>query len=353
MHGKIFRIGKKRQKIKSVGELSTVCSQIDLTCLYLVRFGRPLTARTNSQTFWPKVISHVMNGIICCACGSNAVLYVFEDSESVIKWEWKAEVQPSDMCQEPTELLWIGCVTGIILILKFRLDTLIPNINSQTFWPKAISHVTNGTIVFSCPTSAFSVLLAALRIPAWQAVLKRWRKDAGTKGRRNKCGEIEICSDNLSSRVPTSSSSAKGPIASKRLGILIATGKPESRMRRNSKIRRSSSQARLQDANLGGLLDTATGKPVATKGYGPFRLWNLEFSWRRSDGETGCFKKQLRRNPMHPVNQTTREVQKPKEEIFHTIYSHNSSHWSSLLDRLVENTTTLWMNWTWIWPFGP
>ena len=28
------------------------------------------------------------------------------------------------MCQEPTELLWIGCLTGLILILKFRyIDT--------------------------------------------------------------------------------------------------------------------------------------------------------------------------------------------------------------------------------------
>ena len=28
------------------------------------------------------------------------------------------------MCQEPTELLWIGCLTGLILILTFRFDTL-------------------------------------------------------------------------------------------------------------------------------------------------------------------------------------------------------------------------------------
>ena len=44
---------------------------------------------------------------------------------------------------------------------------------------------------------------------------------------------------NLSSHVPTSSSSAKSPIASKSPGILIVTGKPESRMRRKFKIRRS------------------------------------------------------------------------------------------------------------------
>ena len=71
---------------------------------------------------------------------------------------------------------------------------------------------------------------------------------------------------NLSSHVPTSSSSAKSPIASKGLGILIATEKPERKMRRNSKSdAASSSQVRLQDAYLGGLMDTATEKPVAAK----------------------------------------------------------------------------------------
>ena len=71
---------------------------------------------------------------------------------------------------------------------------------------------------------------------------------------------------NLSSHVPTSSSSPKSPIASKSLGILIAHGKPKSKMRRNSKSdAASSSQARLKDAYLGRLMDTATVNPVATK----------------------------------------------------------------------------------------
>ena len=58
---------------------------------------------------------------------------------------------------------------------------------------------------------------------------------------------------NLSSHGPASSSSAKSLIASKSPGILTATGKPESRMRRNAKSdAASSSQARLQDAYLAG-----------------------------------------------------------------------------------------------------
>ena len=72
---------------------------------------------------------------------------------------------------------------------------------------------------------------------------------------------------NLSSTVPASSSSAKNPIfASRSPGKLIDSGKPGSRMRRrNSKSdAASSSQVKLQDAYLGGLMEKAAGKPVAT-----------------------------------------------------------------------------------------
>ena len=71
---------------------------------------------------------------------------------------------------------------------------------------------------------------------------------------------------NLSLHVPTSSSSAMSPIASKSPGIIISTGRHESRMRRNSKSdAASSSQVRLQDVCFGELMDTATRKLVAIK----------------------------------------------------------------------------------------
>ena len=57
----------------------------------------------------------------------------------------------------------------------------------------------------------------------------------------------------------------KSPIASKSREILIAQVKPESKMRGNSESdEASSSQARLKDAYLGGLMDT-TVKLVSTK----------------------------------------------------------------------------------------
>ena len=80
-----------------------------------------------------------------------------------LRWWSKAEVQQWDMCQEPTELLLIGCSTG----------TSTPNINSQTYWLKGFSHVTNGTILFICLTSAISALFVALRISVWPATMAK------------------------------------------------------------------------------------------------------------------------------------------------------------------------------------
>ena len=71
------------------------------------------------------------------------------------------------MCQKTTELLLIDCSTG----------TSTPNINSQTYWPKVISHVTSETIFFICSTSAISALFAALT----KAAPKRWQKGCRSK----------------------------------------------------------------------------------------------------------------------------------------------------------------------------
>ena len=78
-----------------------------------------------------------------------------------------------------------------------------------------------------------------------------------------------------SSHVPTRSSSAKRPIAFKSPGILIATGKPESRMRRNSSDAASSSQVRLEDAYFGGLMEKQRRNRRNKRGVrrcGPFRI---------------------------------------------------------------------------------
>ena len=71
---------------------------------------------------------------------------------------------------------------------------------------------------------------------------------------------------NLSSTVLASSSSAENLITSSDPGKLIAAGKPASRTRRNSRPDEApSSQVKLKDVNLGGLMDNCAGKPVATE----------------------------------------------------------------------------------------
>ena len=95
---------------------------------------------------------------------------------------------------------------------------------------------------------------------------------------------------NSSSHVPASSSTAKIPIASKSPGILTATGKTESRMRKNSKSDAAScSQVKLQDAYLGGLMEKEAGKPVATDEsqelweFSESETWSLheaELTWK-------------------------------------------------------------------------
>ena len=154
---------------------------------------------------------------------------------------------------------------------------------------------------------------------------------------------------NLSSHVPTSSSSAKSLIASKSLGIFIATGKPVSRIRGNSgSDAASSSQARLQDAHHGGLMDKATGKLVATKEEsGDVVL---------SESETGS-EENVTGKPVayetatgqpHASSKTdcqgSPKAEKTEWSVTQSarVSSHSSSHGSSLLDCQGELRTRTW-----------
>ena len=133
---------------------------------------RQILNRTSENKFhprtpisiWPTLITfhqteHILVPMPCCMS--------LKTMRPWLRWSSQAEVPRWDMFEGPTELLWIGCLTGLISIIKFRFDTLIPNINSKTFWAKVISHVTNGTNFFICSTSGISAFGAALRIPAW------------------------------------------------------------------------------------------------------------------------------------------------------------------------------------------
>ena len=90
---------------------------------------------------------------------------------------------------------------------------------------------------------------------------------------------------NLTSTVSTSSSSVNHPIASKSLGLLKAsTGKLDASARKISKPdAASSSQGRLKDAYLGGLMGEVAGKLVASEKS--LESWGIPESESWSDHE--------------------------------------------------------------------
>ena len=169
------------------------------------------------------------------------------------------------MCQETTELLWIGFLTDLILILKFKFDTLTPNTNLQTYWQRYFHKWRME------PSSSFvqrqpfqlHLLRQEFQLELPKTMAKRMQEQ---KGEERIVAKSRRTAMNLSSHVPTSSSSVKSLIASKSPEILTATVELASRMTRNSKSdAASSSQVRLQAAHLGGLMDQATVKLVATE----------------------------------------------------------------------------------------
>ena len=72
------------------------------------------------------------------------------------------------MFPEPKELLLIGCSIESVWTPRSKSNTLTPQTNLQTCWPRETSHVINWIIFCVCLTLAISVL---------QSVLKWFRKE--------------------------------------------------------------------------------------------------------------------------------------------------------------------------------
>ena len=238
------------------------------------------------------------------------------------------------MCQELTELLWFGCLTELILILKFQLDTLTPKINSQTFLTKGnFTRDEWNNLLHLFNISHFSSVCCAKNsslISCTKTMAKRMQEQ---KGQERSVAKSKSTAMNLSSHVATGSSSAKSLIASKSSGKLTATRKPESRMRRNSKSdAASSSQARLEDACVGGLIDTATVKHVATKE----KSGDVDLSVTESEDVTG-----------KPVGKPYASSKADWTRLDgHTIYTCLQPQFITSDGSTDENMTTLWMIWT-------
>ena len=158
----------------------------------------------------------------------------------------------------------IGCLIEFIWILKFRFDTLIPNVNSQAFLTKGnFTRDEWNNLLHLFNISHFSSTCCAKidKVPQNDG-----EKYAGTKGRRMKCGEIEIYSDELVFPCFDKFLIRERSDCIQRSDCTHSYRDPWREGKKKSKSDAASiSQVRLQDAYLGGLMDTATGRPVATR----------------------------------------------------------------------------------------
>ena len=213
------------------------------------------------------------------------------------------------MCQEQTELLWIGCLTGLILILKIQiryigtkhqLADILTKGNFTRDESNNLRHLFNISHFSSTCCAKNSSLISCPKTMG-----KRMREQ---KGEERRVEKSKSTATNLSSHVPTSSSSAKSLIASKSPGILIATEKPQSRMRRNSK-----SDASARWIPWRGWWTQPRGNlSLQQKNQEMWTFPNLKLGVKKMWQGNRLLVKQLRGNPLHPVNLTSREVQKLK-----------------------------------------
>ena len=199
--------------------------------------------------------------------GSNVMLYVFEDNEAVIKRIIKGR-NPTMRHVSRTHrvaLDWVFDKMNLESEIQIRYidtkhqlaDMLTKGNFTRDDWNNLLHWFNISHFSSTCCAKNSSLISCP------KQMAKRMQEQ---KGGENIVAKSKSTARNLSSQVPTSSSTAKIPIASETLEILTATGKPESRMRGNSKSdAASSSQVKLQDAYLAGLMDTAMEKPVATK----------------------------------------------------------------------------------------
>ena len=103
---------------------------------------------------------------LCCMC--------LRTTKQLLRWLSREGVLQWDMFPEPTELLLIGCSIELIWTPKIQIKYIdTKKTNSQTCWPREISHVTNGIIICVCSTLITSVLPIVLEVMS-----KRTQEDA-------------------------------------------------------------------------------------------------------------------------------------------------------------------------------
>ena len=184
--------------------------------------------------------------------GSSAILFVFEDNEAVIKMIIKGR-SPTRRHVSRTHGVALDWLFDRInsdpkiqiryIDTKHQLADILTKGNFTRDEWNGLLHLFN---ISHFSSTCFAKDSSLISCPKTMGKTMQEQEEEETIVAKSKPVAM-----NWSSTVSASFSSAKHPIASKSPGILIVTGKPESKMRRISKSdAASSSQARLHDAHF-------------------------------------------------------------------------------------------------------
>ena len=195
--------------------------------------------------------------------GSSAMLYVFEDNEAAIKMIIKGR-SPTMRHVSRTQrvaLDWLFDRINLDTKIQIRYvdtkhqlaDMLTKGNFARDEWNNLLQLFSISHFSSTCCTKNFCLISCS-------TLAKRIQDQ---KEEERVVSKSRPAAMNLSSLIATSSSTASSPIASKSLGMPTASGKPDSRMsiEPSSFDAASTSQARLKDAYLGGLMEKQRGDP--------------------------------------------------------------------------------------------
>ena len=102
-----------------------------------------LTPKTNSQTYWPSEISHVMNGLIFCVCSTSAISIPSEVLKRGQKEHKTMQVKKESQQNQSRRWIWShDAAKGFLtcLLLLHRKARGKPNLKVRTyFWARWMS----------------------------------------------------------------------------------------------------------------------------------------------------------------------------------------------------------------------
>ena len=176
----------------------------------------------------------------------EALLYVFEDNEAVIKMIFKGRSPTMRHVSRTHRVALDWLFDRINLDPKSKSNTLTPKTNSQTYWPREISHVISGIICCVRLTFAISVL---------PIVLKWCRKERKGERVTAKSKPMMILVSRCSERTPD---------------VLTSTASESpGKTRYESQMPLSSRTEQHQ----------RTGRPVEDAYSSSFSEWNVDKTW--------------------------------------------------------------------------